>query len=301
MKTFTATNEAAERLDKIASELSGITRSQVQKAIKSGHIQLNGEDALVKSPVEASDVISFDDSLFEVVERDTTPQPLNIIYEDDDVIVINKPAGLLVHDAPGNTESVLTDSLVVHHPPISEVGDPHRPGIVHRLDKDTSGVLIVAKTPAAFGWLKSQFMDRETVKKYTTLVMGVLDKLHDTINFTISRSKSHGRMAAKPSSQGGKEAITHYTVIKQYTHHTLCDVTIETGRTHQIRVHFFALNHPVVGDTLYRVRGQKLRDIGRLFLHSRELTITLPSQERMTFEAELPQELEAVLEEVAKE
>lgn len=301
MKTFTATNEEADRLDRIAAELSGLTRSQVQKAVKAGLVLLNEEAAPVKALVESGDVISFDDSLFEVVERDKTPRPLNIIYEDADVIVINKPAGLLVHDAPGNTDSVLTDSLLAHHPAIAEVGDPHRPGIVHRLDKDTSGILIVAKTPAAYGWLKGQFMERETVKKYTTLVMGVLDKLHDTINFTISRSKSHGRMAAKPPSQGGKEAITHYTVIKQYTHHTLCDVTIETGRTHQIRVHFFALNHPVVGDTLYRVRGQKLRDIGRLFLHARELTITLPSQERMTFEAELPQELEAVLEDVAKE
>lgn len=299
MKTFIATNEESGRLDSIAAELSGLSRSKIAKAIKDGLVLLNGEKALVKSPTKAGDKVEVDDSLYVVIERDRTPGTLNVLYEDNDVVVINKPAGLLVHDAPGNTESTLVDTLVARYPEIAQVGESDRPGIVHRLDKEASGVLIIAKTQPAYEFLKQQFMDRDTEKRYTVLVEGELEKPQDTINFSIERSTAHGRMAAKPPSQGGKEAITHYVVSKKFTHHTLCDVLIETGRTHQIRVHFFALNHPVVGDTLYRMRGHKVRDIGRLFLHARELTINLPSGERQTFTAPIPVELERVLEDVA--
>lgn len=299
MKSYIATNTESGRLDSIAAELSGLSRSKIAKAIKEGLVTLNGAKALVKTPVSSGDTIEIDDAIFAVIERDRTPGTLDTIYEDDDTLVINKPAGLLVHDAPGNTSSTLVDTLIALYPSIATVGEPDRPGIVHRLDKEASGVLIVAKTEKAHAFLKRQFMDRETVKRYTVLVEGQLEKSEGVIDFSIERSTAHGRMAAKPPSQGGKEALTRYTVEKMFTHHTLCDVLIETGRTHQIRVHFFALKHPVAGDTLYRMRGHKVRDIGRLFLHARELTITLPSGELRTFTAPLPKELLAVLEDVS--
>ena len=300
MKIYIAQNAQPARLDIIAAELSGLSRSKIAKAIKAGHVLLNDEKALVKTFVQAQDKIAIDESVFAVIERDRTPGALDIIYEDEYVVVINKPSGLLVHDAPGNTESTLTDTLVAKYPDIVGVGESDRPGIVHRLDKEASGVLIIAKTQKAYEFLKTQFMERDTEKRYTVLVEGVLDRPDGTIDFSIERSNYHGRMAAKPPNQGGKDAITHYTVLNRFTHHTLCDVLIETGRTHQIRVHFFALKHPVVGDTLYRLKGHKVRDIGRLFLHARELTITLPSHEKKTFSAPLPSRLQAVLDEVSK-
>lgn len=300
MKSYTSHNIDTGRLDSIAAELSGLSRSKVAKGIKLGLVTLNGAKALVKTPVHKGDAVELDDSLFTVLERDRTPGTLNVIFEDDDVVVINKPAGILVHDAPGNAQSTLVDTLVAVYPQMKGVGeDENRPGIVHRLDKEASGVLIIAKNQKAYEFLKKQFMDRETVKRYTVLVEGVLERPVGVIDFSIERSTQHGRMAAKPLNQGGKEAITRYEVIKQYTHHSLCDVLIETGRTHQIRVHFFALTHPVVGDTLYRLRGHKVRDIGRLFLHARELTITLPSGEKKTFNAPIPEALQAVLDDVS--
>lgn len=299
MKAFTAINSEAGRLDSTAAELSGLSRSKIAKGIKLGQVTLNGAPALVKTPVNAGDVIEIADEMYAVVIRDKTPGTLNIIFENDDCLVINKPAGLLVHDAPGNVSSTLVDTLVAKYPTIASVGEADRPGIVHRLDKDASGVLIIAKTQEALDFLKKQFAERQTVKRYIVMVEGKLEKTEGVLDFSIERSTQHGRMAAKPESQGGKVAITRYSVKEQYAHHALLDVVIETGRTHQIRVHMFAINHPVVGDVLYRNRGEKVRAIGRFFLHATELTITLPSGEEKTFNAPLPPELEAVKAELA--
>lgn len=289
------------RLDKTLAELVDISRSQIEKAAKAGLILVNGEIANKKVLLNIGDEIEIDDSVFEKRERDKTPPKLNIIFENEDVLVINKPANLLVHDAPGNMDPTLVDGLLAYYPDLVEVGENKmRPGIVHRLDKHASGVLIVAKNNRAFKYLKDQFKNRQTEKKYIVLVEGVMDQPNETVNLSIERSKTHGRMAAKPVEQGGREAITHYDVVKQYSHHALLDVKIETGRTHQIRVHMFALGHPVVGDTLYRNRKVPVRDIGRLFLHAKELTITLPDGERMTFTSPLPAELAKVLEDIPK-
>lgn len=301
MKSYIIQEEVSGRLDSVLAEVSELSRSKIQKAAEKGLILVNGEKALKKTLVEPGDKVEVDESVFEVIERSSEAGKLDILFENEDVLVINKPAGILVHDAPGNTDSVLTDSLLAHCPEMAKVGDDSiRPGIVHRLDKQASGVLITAKNQASFEHLKAQFKDRKTTKKYTVLIEGVLDKPADTVTFPIARSKSHGRMAAKSEEQGGREAITHYLVTEQYPHHSLLDVKIDTGRTHQIRVHMFSLGHPVVGDTLYRIRGQRVRDIGRLFLHARELTIEVPDGTTMTFEAPLPDELKAVLEDIPK-
>lgn len=289
------------RLDKVLSDILPISRSQIEKACGAGHILINGQIANKKVLVEIDDTIEIDEVIFEKKERDKTPPRLNILFENDDVIVLDKQANLLVHNAPGNMEPTLVDGLLNYYPEIAEVGDDEmRPGIVHRLDKHASGVMIVAKNNQAFKYLKDQFKNRQTKKRYTVLVEGVLDQPHETINLSIERSKTHGRMAAKPPEQGGREAITHYDVIEQFPHHALLDVVIETGRTHQIRVHMFSKGHPVVGDTLYRMKKLAVRDIGRLFLHATELTITLPDGEMKTFRAEIPKELEEVLEDIPK-
>lgn len=302
MKNIKPENKEETRLDVALASIINVTRSQIQKAIKAGLVLVDDNVSTARQLVTQKNTISYDESFFAKKQKsNTAPSPLVIIYEDDDVIVIDKKAGVLVHDTDTNIEPTLVDAILLHDKSIATVGDdPIRPGIVHRLDKPASGVMIVAKNQNAFDHLKDQFKERKTTKKYSVLVYGVMPKTHDTIDFTISRSKTHGRMAAKPESQGGKKAITHYDLLKQYPHHALLDVEIMTGRTHQIRAHMFALGHPVAGDTLYRIRGMKPMEIGRLFLHARELTITLPSGEEKIFTAPLPNELEIVLEDIPK-
>jgi len=302
MKTVKLLNAEDLRLDSALAETIGKTRSQVQKAIKRGLVLVNGETTVVKQLVNDQSKVEYDESFFAPKEKSgEAPAPLSVIFENDDLIVVDKPAGVLVHETDTSVEPTLVDSLLLHAPEIKDVGDdPQRPGIVHRLDKAASGVMIVAKTQKAFDHLKNQFKQRLTTKHYSVLVHGVMSKHTETINFTIARAKSHGRMAAKPVSQGGKEATTKYDVVRQYPHHALLDVQILTGRTHQIRAHMFALGHQVAGDTLYRIRGMKPMDIGRLFLHARELTITLPDGVETLFEAPLPAALEQVLADIPK-
>ena len=301
MKTINFTQSEPERLDVVVTRELQLSRSQIQKYIKSGSILVNGEHATSRTQVDDSMVITYDPNILQSPEKKGELPPFDVIFENEDVLVINKPAGVLVHDAEGSNEFTLVDSLIKRYPQIANVGDKkERAGLVHRLDKFTSGVMIVAKTQAAFTHLKDQFKNRLTEKHYTALVMGTLPESSGTIDFPIERSKNTGRMAARSHTEGGKPAITHYDTIKAYPHHTLLDVNIETGRTHQIRVHFFALDHPVAGDTLYRQRGIKPMEIDRLFLHARSLTVTLPDGERQTFEAPLPKELEEVLETIPK-
>lgn len=302
MKTLKFNLEEPTRLDKVATESLKISRTAVQKAIKAGLILVDGENANPRTIISEENKIKYDASLTIPKQKTDFPPPvLNIIFEDDDVVVVDKPAGLIVHETETSDEPTLVSGLIAHAPEMAEIGDQkERAGLVHRLDKATSGVIIAAKNQKAFDHLKAQFKDRKTTKYYTALVEGKMEKDHDTIELLIERSKSTGRMAAKPTSQEGKKAITHYDVIKRFPHHTLLDVKIETGRTHQIRTHMYAIMHPVVGDVLYRRKGIKPRDIGRLFLHARELTITLPNGVETIFESPLPKELEEVLNDIPK-
>jgi 23S rRNA pseudouridine1911/1915/1917 synthase len=226
---------------------------------------------------------------------------LKILYEDKDVLVVEKPAGLLVHPTGAKREEeTLVDAVRTHFPGIDGVGeDPTRPGIVHRLDKDVSGVMVVAKSQAMFKSLKAQFTGRDVEKEYLALVYGKLPKDTGTINFKLARSKAHGRMTARSGDQEGKEAITHYEVIERFKTATFVRVHILTGRTHQIRAHFKGLGYPLIGDTLYQRR--KIRNIrpiplDRVFLHAHKLTITLPDGLRKTFESPLPDTLKQLME-----
>ena len=224
------------------------------------------------------------------------PLSFNVIYQDPDVLVIEKPAGLLVHEAVGKDEVTLADLLLKKYPELKGVGEkPERPGIIHRLDQDVSGLMVVARNQPAYEFLKTQFQKRTMKKEYIGLVHGNMSKDADTIRFKIARSREKARMVARPESQEGREAVTHYEVLERWRNYDLLKITIETGRTHQIRVHMHALGHPLVGDTLYKIKGIKAKDLGRVFLHAAKLTLTLPSGEVKTFESPLPTELADIL------
>jgi 23S rRNA pseudouridine1911/1915/1917 synthase len=232
-------------------------------------------------------------------------KPLDILFEDDDILVVNKPAGLLVHAAASSPgEETLADALREHAPGLIGVGDEPevRSGIVHRLDRDVSGVMVVAKTQPAFERLKEAFKAREVGKQYVALVYGKLPKDHDVITMNIARSKRTGKMVARPVSQEGAEAITAYDVLERFKTATLVRAVIKTGRMHQIRAHFFGIGYPVVGDTLHTRRIKNIRplELGRLFLHAETLTVPMADGTAKTFTAPLPDELQAILKKLPK-
>jgi 23S rRNA pseudouridine1911/1915/1917 synthase len=285
-----------KRLDKVLVEQTKLSRAQIQKNIKNGLVLVN--EKIVTVPhflVGPTDVMRLLKGPKGHKGLKGSPPKLKIIYEDEEVIVFDKPAGLMVHEAPGKKETTVVDVLIKHYPPIKKVGDDsRRPGIVHRLDKLVSGVMIAAKTPAAFTFLKKEFAERRVKKEYLTLVYGRPNKEVGTISFRLARSKNKGRMVARPASGEGVEAITHYEVIKKIKNLTLLCVGIETGRTHQIRAHLRAINLPIVGDPLYkktRMKNIKPIALPRLFLHAHKLTITLPKGETKTFVSPLPEDL----------
>lgn len=215
-----------------------------------------------------------------------------IIYEDKNILVLEKPAGLEVASQIEKDEPTLVDWLVVKYPAVAKVGpDPARPGIVHRLDKNASGLLVVAKNETAFENLSNQFKSRQVEKEYKVLVYGEMSKDEGEIDFPLARAKS-GRFAALPlGSEAGRAAVTEYEVIKKFRNFSLLKVKIKTGRTHQIRVHLFALGYPVVGDKLYCNKKIKNQPIDRLFLHAAKLGFLGLAGERLEFESGLPEDL----------
>lgn len=298
MHTFSPSQTEPTRLDIVLAALLGVSRVQAQKRIAAGDVFVNDIPAS-----SAHVLVSHQDILH--VSQEAPPSseklplpPLSILHEDADVLVVEKPAGVLVHPtgAQDASEPTLMDAVVAHFPPLFGVGgDPLRSGVVHRLDREASGVLVFAKHEHAHAFLKHQFKTRQTEKLYDVLVLGRVADEHGTITFPIARSAQRGRMAARPLSQEGKEAITHFDVVQRYSSSTLLRVRIETGRTHQIRAHFFALGHSVAGDKLYVQRNLKQMPLGRLFLHAASLALTLPTGERATFTSPLPAQLQNVL------
>lgn len=244
-----------------------------------------------------------------------------IIFESPDYLIINKPAGLIVHGGNGITEEVLTDWLIKHYPKIEGVGDdPLRPGIVHRLDKEASGLMIIAKNQKAFDYFKKKFQSRQITKKYIALAHGQIAKEEDRISFPIRRSKDGYKMAALPASSEtisdknkinnrdrgtikaqdeSKEAITDFCVLHRYINYTLLEIKIKTGRTHQIRVHLYAYGHPLLGDPLYFTKKTKIKNdkvgLNRVFLVCSELSFKDQNGEKQSFTIELPQELKDFL------
>ncbi|MBI5369998.1 RluA family pseudouridine synthase [Candidatus Uhrbacteria bacterium] len=292
---------SGQRLDVAVTALCDLTRGQVQKLIKTRDILVNGKPADRDTRVQGGEKI-----FVPPVETGAPPARkgdiplLQIVYENPDVLIINKPAGLIVHGYEGAPDTpTLVDALLEMRPEIADVGEnPIRPGIVHRLDKDVSGLMVIAKTQEAHQFLKAQFQNRTVYKEYLALVYGSLPKDHDVITLKIARSKARGRMVARPSSQEGKEALTEYDVVKRYKNHTYIRVILHTGRTHQIRVHLRAIDYPIVGDTLYKkTRMKHIRPIemNRVFLHAHKLRIRLMDGTEKTFVEPLPNELKKIL------
>lgn len=301
-KIIATEREAGIRLDQMLAEHLNISRSKIQKLIKLGSITVNNKICKPNHTVETKDKIDFPKTETALFKKNLKDAPaLEVLYEDDNLIVINKPAGLIVHPAmEEDPQPTIVDAVLKIHPEIQTIGDdPSRPGIVQRLDKDVSGVMVIAKTQEMFDNLKQQFKNRSVKKEYLALVYGKLPKDHDTIKLLIARSKTKGRMVARPADQKGKEALTEWDVIKEFKNTTYTKIKIQTGRTHQIRVHFSAIDHPLVGDKLYKkrkMRHVKPIEINRIFLHAHKLSIKLKDGSQKTFTSPLPAELETILQ-----
>ena len=291
-----------QRLDKFLTENLPITRSQIKKLILAGKILVNGELAAVHRFLKSGDSLKITDTDIKKITRVKKLEPnpgvkFKVVYEDDNILVIDKPAGLLIHPTEEMEPKTLAAGLLAKYPKIAKVGDNElRPGIVHRLDKSVSGLILVCKTQEAFDFFKKKFQDRKIKKIYTALVHGKMERPEGTIDLPIARSKTKGKMAVKSQEQGGKQAITNYTVTKQFNNFSLLDVDILTGRTHQIRAHLNALQHPVVGDKLYTQKWVRARlELDRPFLHASYLSFKNLDGKKLEFHSKLPAKLQNIL------
>lgn len=278
-----------ERLDAyVAKEIDEVSRSYVQKLIKDGLVYVNDKQVKSSYLVKEGDSIKVElpqPKILEIIPEDL---PIDIVYEDKDVVIINKSQNMVVHPAPGNYSGTLVNALLFHIDNLSSINGVIRPGIVHRLDKDTSGMLIVAKNDKAHRILSEELKMRNIKRVYTALVHGVLSDDEGRIDAPIGRhAKDRKKMTV--TKNNSKDAITHYKVLDRYNKYTLVEVKLETGRTHQIRVHMAHINHPVVGDPVYS-NGKNEFSLDKQMLHATKLGFIHPSSEEyMKFEIDLPE------------
>ena len=287
--------EAGVRLDRFVGDMCPeLSRTHAQKLISDGCITVNGQAAKASLKLSPGDRV-------DIVIPPAPPSPLSpeaiplpIIYEDDDLLVVDKPAGMAVHPAPGHPGHTLVNAILSHYPHLADIGDSLRPGIVHRLDKETSGVMLVAKNRVSQAALAEQFRSRSVSKSYLVLVKGKLTPESGIIEAAIGRDPRHRQRMAVVSR--GREARTEYRVVRYIGKYSLLEITPETGRTHQIRVHLAAIGFPVVGDSTYGVKSPYL---SRQFLHASKLGFHLPStDEYVEFESALPPDLEQALRDI---
>jgi len=300
-----------KRLDQVlAQQLSDYSRSRLQQWLKSGFVLLDGEVPRIKDKVKGGETVEVQ---IENALEDSKPpenwaaQPidLNIVFEDDALIIVNKPVGLVVHPGAGNLDGTMVNALVNHLPELANIP---RAGVIHRLDKDTSGILVVAKTLAAHNALTQKLQDRAFNREYQAIVMGVMTG-GGKVDAPIGRHPTHRtKMAVLPHSKTAKEAITHYRIGQRFRAHTLVNVKLETGRTHQIRVHMAHINYPIVGDAVYAGRMripansseqfiEGLRNFKRQALHARLLGFEHPMTGKyMEWQAEMPEDMQQLIE-----
>lgn len=285
------------RLDKVLASLQTIwTRSQLDKLIKNEQVTVNGQLQASKYPVQTGDQIVIAAQTVQATALVPENIPLDIVYEDDDVLVVNKPQGMVVHPAPGHPDHTLVNALM-YHSPLSTINGEFRPGIVHRIDKDTSGLLMVAKNDRAHRSLAAQLKAKTNLREYVALVHGVIKEETGTVNAPLGRSPKDRKKQAVVAN--GRAAVTHFKVLKRYQHYTLISCRLETGRTHQIRVHLQSIGHPLVGDPLYGPK-KTIKGHGQ-FLHAKLLGFKHPvTGEQLTFEAPLPPIFEATLAKLDK-
>jgi 23S rRNA pseudouridine1911/1915/1917 synthase len=289
---------AGERVDRAVALLTGWSRADVAALIDAGAVRVGGAPVAKSRRLAEGEEVEVDGE----PEADSPPEPepveFRVVHADDDIVVVAKPAGLVVHPGAGHREGTLAGGLLHRYPEIAGVGDPMRPGIVHRLDRDTSGLMVVARSAGAYEALVAALSAREIERRYLALAWGRFDARRGTIDAPIGRSATRRtRMAVR---EAGKDARTGYEVTHQYDHPVcaLLECRLETGRTHQIRVHLAAIGHPVVGDGTYGGDRNPLRP-GRPFLHAHALALTHPSTgERLEFSDSLPPDLAAVLAEL---
>ena len=292
-KSYRLTADGEDRLDKyVCTKAPELSRTRVQKLITAGKITVNGQKTKPGHRLSPGDTIDIDIPPTPPQELKPEAIPLKIIYEDDDLLVVDKPAGLTVHPAPGHPAHTLVNAILAHFPHLADMGDSLRPGVVHRLDKDTSGVMLVAKNSQAQADLAKQFKAHSVTKAYLALVKGKLEPEEGVIEADIGRDPRHRQKMAVVAE--GREARTDYRVIEYIGGYTLLEIMPETGRTHQIRVHLAAIGFPVVGDKVY---GVEAKHLSRQFLHASRLGFKLPSTgEYVEFESELPEDLKKALE-----
>ena len=299
MKFIIETEEELIRLDKYLIDKLDISRSKVQEMIKQDLVLVN------EKVVKNSYILKLDDEIKIIGElkKEDSVNPekmdLDIIYEDEDVIVINKPSGLVVHPAAGNYNNTLVNGLLYYTKNLSSSNGEERPGIVHRIDKDTSGLMIVAKNDKAHEFLSKQLKDKSLSRVYLALVSGKINHDTGTIDAPIGRDpKDRKKMCV--TDVNSKEAITHFEVLERYKNASLIRCKLETGRTHQIRVHLSYINHPIINDPVYGSK-KKITSFGQM-LHATELSFIHPkTNEKMTFKCEVPDEFNQILEEYKNE
>lgn len=302
IEKFVFNGEKAERLDKfLVASLPEFSRARLQGLIAEGFVSVNGVAAK-----KSGQVLEVGD---EIEARIPPPAPsgliaenipLDIVFENDDLIVVNKPAGMVVHPAAGHASGTLVNAVLGYDPDMEGIGGEERPGLVHRLDKETSGLIILAKNERAHNWLQDQFRLRKVEKTYLALVDGKPPTPAGRVEASIGRDTSQRKKMAIVRPGKGRESVSEYKTLETFKNHTLLEFHPHTGRTHQIRLHCQFLGCPIVGDSVYGKRTVTAT-INRHFLHAYQLKIVLPGEKSpRTFEAELPQELKDVLEEVKR-
>lgn len=303
LRTFHFEKQSRERLDiYLTSCLADFSRSRVQGLIRGGFSRVNGVTVM-----KTGQILEYGDEI-ELIVPAPIPSvltaekiPLDIIFENDDLLVVNKPAGMVVHPSPGHNRGTLVNAALGHIPFLEGIGGVERPGIIHRLDKDTSGLILIAKNDRAHRWFQNQFRNRSVEKVYLALVDGKPPTPKGRVEAPIGRNTTHRKLMAVVPFEKGREAVSEYRTVENFQKHTLLEVHPLTGRTHQIRVHMAFLGCPVAGDVVYGRRSPTV-DINRQFLHALRLKINLPGEtSASTFEAPLPTELISLLERLRKQ
>lgn len=289
--------EAGVRLDKAVADLTELSRSQANEAIKAGTILVNNQTQKARYAVKLGDVISYELPKEEVLDYQPENIPIEIVYEDSDVAVVNKPQGMVVHPSAGHASGTLVNALLYHVKDLSTINGVVRPGIVHRIDKDTSGLLMIAKNDKAHQALAQELKEKKSLRQYVAIVHGNLPNDRGVIEAPIGRSDKDRKKQAVTAK--GKPALTRFQVLEHFGDFTLVELTLETGRTHQIRVHMAYIGHPIAGDPVYGPR-KTLAGHGQ-FLHAKTLGFTHPTTgELMTFSVDAPAIFQETLEKLRK-
>jgi 23S rRNA pseudouridine1911/1915/1917 synthase len=288
--------DEGQRLDVyIANQLDHLSRSFIQKLIEQGNIQINGSKDIVKKyKVLENDEIEVEIPDPELLKVEAEDIPVDIVYEDEDVVIVNKPQGMVVHPAPGNYKGTLVNALLYHCKNLSSINGVIRPGIVHRIDKDTSGLLMVAKNDKAHRSLAEQLKEHSINRIYVAMVHGNIKEERGTINAPIGRHPVD-RMKMAVVDRNGKNAVTHFRVLERYGEYSFIEAKLETGRTHQIRVHMSYIHHPLVGDPIYGQKKEKFYTEGQM-LHAQTIGFIHPSTgEYMEFHADIPEHFRKIM------